>query len=132
MRIWKLAALVLSVIALTPAVSAAADSTVDKTRLQAAMQQHIERQLVDGAILHLDTASGDVQTLYPTQAHPMILQMGEHFVLCSDLKDESGKSMPIDLYMAQKGKRFVVFHTEIDNRGPLKGLMKSGVVTRLR
>ena len=96
------------------------------------MQQHIERQLVNETILHLDVESGEVKTFYPTQAHPMILQMGEHFVLCADLRDEAGKSTPLDLYMAPKGKRFVVYHTEIGNRKPLKRLMKKGLVKKLK
>jgi hypothetical protein len=113
-------------------ISAKAGGTVDKARLQAAMQQHIQRQAVEGAILHFDTATGKVKSLYPTQAHPMVIAMGDHFVLCTDLRDKSGNAMPLDLYMARKGRSFVVFHSEIDNRDPLQRLMKKGVARPLR
>ena len=113
-------------------MGASAQGTVDKARLQAAMQQHIERHTVDGAMLHFDPETGEVKPLYPTQAHPMVIAMGEHFVLCTDLRDKSGKAMPLDLYMARKGRSYVVFHSEIDNRSPLQRLMKNGIARPLR
>lgn len=109
-----------------------AQSVIDKARLQAAMQQHIERNLVDGAILHLDTRTGEVRSLYPTQAHPMVIGMGEYFILCADLRDKAGNAMPLDLYMAPSGRSFTVFHTEINNRAPLKLLMKKGLAKPMR
>ena len=111
---------------------AAAGGVVDKARLQAAMQQHIGRSLVDGAILHLDTKTGEVTSLYPTQAHPMIIAMGDNFVLCTDLRDKAGNMMPLDLYMAPSGRSFKVFHAEINNRKPLKTFMKKGLAKPLR
>lgn len=113
-------------------VSANAGGTVDRARLQAAMQRHIEHQVVDGAILHFDTETGDVKPFYPTQAHPMVIAMGNHFVLCTDLRDKSGKTMPLDLYMARKGRSFVVFHSEINNRSPLQRLLEKGIARPLR
>lgn len=113
-------------------VSAHAKGTVDKARLQAAMQQHIQRHVVEGAILHFDPATGEARPLYPTTAHPMVIAMGDHFVLCTDLRDKSGKQMPLDLYMARKGRSYVVFHTEIDNRAPLQRLLKKGIAKPLR
>lgn len=113
-------------------MSAAGQGTVDKARLQAAMQQHIERNLVDGAILHLNTETGVVRPLYPTQAHPMVIAMGDYFVLCTDLRDKTGIAMPLDLYMAPRGRSFAVFHSEIGNRAPLMTLMKKGKAKPLR
>lgn len=113
-------------------VAVAAEGTVDKARLQAAMQQHIERNLVNGAILHLNTETGVVRPLYPTQAHPMVIVMGDYFVLCTDLRDKAGNAMPLDLYMAPRGRSFSVFHTEIGNRTPLATFMKKGIAKPLR
>ncbi len=123
--------LVLGILSLISA-GASAKETVDRARLQAAMQQHIERSLVDGAILHLDTETGKVRSLYPTQAHTMIIAMGDNFVLCTDLRDKAGNTMPLDLYMAPRGRSFTVFHTEIDNRAPLKTFMRKGLAKPLR
>ena len=112
--------------------SASAQGTVDKARLQAAMQQHIERHIVDGALLHFEAKTGAVKPLYPTQAHPMVIAMGDYFVLCTDLRDRAGNAMPLDLYMARKGRSYVVFHSEINNRTPLQKLMKKGIAKPLR
>lgn len=116
----------------TISVAAASERTVDKAKLQAAMQLHIQRNLVNGAILQLDTKTGDVRPLYPTQAHPMVIAMGENFVLCTDLRDKAGNAMPLDLYMTPSGRSFTVFHTEIDNRAPLTKLIKKGLAKPIR
>jgi hypothetical protein len=100
----------------------------DKAALQAAMYQHIDSQLVNGAFLRLDMGSGNVEQLAVTKAHPMILRMGEHFVLCSDFRSAAGKDVPIDFYVARQGAKFVVFHTEIANRGPLEKMVSAGKV----
>lgn len=113
-------------------INAHAGGVVDKARLQAAMQQHIERNLVNGAILHLDTVTGEVRSLYPTKAHPMVIEMGDYFILCADLRDKAGKAIPLDLYMAPRGRSFTVFHTEINNRVPLNKFMKKGLAKPLR
>lgn len=61
----------------------------------------------------------------------MILQMGDHFVLCTDFRAKDGKAVNIDFYVARRGKGFVIFHTEVGNRMPLEKLMKDGRVTML-
>ena len=116
----------------TASLGARAEGTVERARLQAAMQQHIERSQIDGALLRLDPETGRIERLYPTQAHPSILASGDYFVLCTSLRDEAGNSTTLDLYMAQRGRSFTVFHTEIGNRTPLMKLLKDGVVEPLR
>ena len=101
-----------------------------KAKLQAAMQQHIERNLIDGAYLQLDTTSGQVRVLHPYKAHPVILTMGEHFILCSDFRDDKGKTVNVDFYMARRGQSYVVFHNTVDNHELLARLMKAGQVKR--
>ncbi len=100
----------------------------DKAALQAAMFQHIDSQLVNGAFLRLNTKEGRAEPLAPTKSHPMILRMGENFVLCSDFRGPDGKDVNIDFYMARAGTKYVVFHTEVGNRTPLEQLMSSGKV----
>jgi hypothetical protein len=114
---------------------AVADQTVgtaNKAALQAAMQRHIDRSLVDGAYLHLDFDSGDVRKLHPVKAHPMILQMGEYFVLCSDFRDKTGKLVNVDFYLARHDRSYVVFHSAVDDRINLERLMKKRTITRLQ
>lgn len=98
----------------------------DKAALQAAMQQHIDRSLVDGAYLYLDEKSGEVRPLYPQKAHPVILRMGEYFVLCSDFRDANNEAVNVDFYMARNGNDYVVFHQAMDDREVLHRLMNEG------
>ena len=106
-------------------------STLDeKAGLQAAMLRHIDRQLVDGAYLHLDRATGEARQLYPTKAHPMILTLGDSFVLCSEFKDGSGATANIDFYMARNGSSYVVFETAVDDRDMLMRWMSEGKAER--
>ncbi|WP_157033961.1 hypothetical protein [Belnapia moabensis] len=98
----------------------------DRAGLQAAMAQHIDRQLVDGAYLQLKVIEGAVNPLVPAKTHSRIVQMGQFFVLCTDFRDQQGNPVNVDFYMAREGQNFLVFHTEIANRGPLQGLMRAG------
>lgn len=102
----------------------------EKAALQASMQRHIDRHMVDGVILYLDRTSGEVRRLHPVTAHPMILIYGEHFVLCFDFRDDAGNNVPIDYYMAQQGQNYAVFHTAVADRSLLQDLMAAGKVTR--
>lgn len=120
------------VLCLLTAGSAAAQDIADKARLQAAMQRYIERHTVNGAILNFDISTGDVALLYPTQAHSMVLALGDHYVLCTDLRDKAGHAVPLDVYLAQNGRSYVVFHAEIDNRAPLGRLISKGIAKPIR
>jgi hypothetical protein len=111
------------------APAAAGVSMSDQVSLQAAMQRHIDRQSVDGVYLHLDPKSGEVQKLHPLTAHPKIMRMGEgRFVLCFDFRNEAGKKVDVDFYMARKGKGYVVFHQAVNGHDLLGRLMSEGKV----
>ena len=123
-----------ALIAVLLAMSAAADQTVgtaDKAALQAAMQRHIDRSLINGAYLHLDFETGEVRKLHPVKAHPIILRMGEYFVLCSDFRDAAGKSVNIDFYLARQDRSYVVLRSAVDDHKNLQRLMKKRKITRL-
>jgi len=107
-------------------------SASEKIVLQAAMQQHVENQLIEGAMLDLDLESGEIRKLYPTKTHPMIMTMGENFVLCLTLNDTDGKEYLADYYIAPQDDGFVVISAEINNRGALKKLMKAGIVRQMK
>ena len=101
-------------------------SLSDKASLQAGLQQHIDRNLVDGAYLRLNPGTGEVTKLHPVTAHPMILRMGSYYVLCSDFRDAKGEAVNVDFYMAPRGKGYVVFHAAAAQRADLEKLMKAG------
>ena len=116
---------------ISTSANAAPLSPADKAGLQSAMVQHIDRQLVDGSYMDVNLKSGEFRKLVPAKNHPMVLQMGEHFVLCTDFKTKAGESVNLDFYVARRGKSFVVFRTEIDNRAPLQALMEAGKVAMM-
>ena len=102
----------------------------EKAELQAAMQRHVDRQSIEGTYPALDPGSGEVLRLHPVTAHPMILQMGEDFVLCFDFRDGKGQDVPVDFYMTRKDGTFMVFHSAARNRQMLHDFMKAGKVSR--
>lgn len=112
--------------------AAAEDLTARVAELQIAMQQHIEQQKVDGAILNINFKTGSVEKLYPVEAHPMVIELSNGYALCSDLVREDGSTVPLDVYLVREGDELVVFETIISNRGPLAKLIKSGKATRIR
>jgi hypothetical protein len=107
-------------------IGAFALTSSERTALHVAMVQHIDRNVVDGLYLQMDLANGKVNKFSPAKSHPMLLTMGEHFVLCTDFKDEAGNATNVDFYVARRVRGFAVFHTEINNRGPLQKLMEDG------
>ncbi|MFC7739233.1 hypothetical protein ACFQX4_26495 [Roseomonas sp. GCM10028921] len=103
-------------------------SAADKAALQAAMTQHVERQLVNGNFLHLDAVQGTVRVLFPAKTHPRIMQLDKYYVLCTDFRDQQGTPVNVDFYLAPGGKSFAVFQTEVANRAPLQALVRAGRV----
>jgi hypothetical protein len=106
-------------------------SVADKAALQAAMQQHIDRSTVNGVWHKVDWETGKTRKLHPASAHPMLVRLFDHYVLCTDFRDEKGNGVNADFYLARRGKGFVVFQTEIDNRGPLIKLWRDGKAVHL-
>ncbi|MEO1679429.1 MAG: hypothetical protein AAFU80_14860 [Pseudomonadota bacterium] len=113
---------------LAPSAGFADEKASISAELQAAMQRHIARSSIEGAILDLDTETGEMRRLYPTKAHPMIMVGEGYFVLCADLLTEDGQSFEVDYFVAQTDRGFQIFRTEIDNRAVLHGLRAAGQV----
>ena len=98
----------------------------EKIALQAAMSTYIDLHMVEGVIPHVMLVTGEVVDLVPSKAHPMVVALGEDFVLCTDFRDASGGFVNVDFYAKRSGERYVIFQTEIDNRAALEALMKAG------
>jgi hypothetical protein len=103
----------------------------DRASLQAAMQQYIDNRMIDGAYLDFELDTGAIRHLYPIKAHPLILKMDSHFVLCSSFRDEQGEHVNIDFYVARGERAFIVFYSAIDDRDRLMSLMEQGKVSRI-
>ena len=119
--------LVLAGFSVAPALAGSPVTTNDRVALQAAMFQYIDQQVVNGEYLNIDLSTGKVEQLAPSKAHPMLVRIDDKFVLCTDFFDKAGKPINVDFYTARRGNSFVVFHTEINNRDPLKKLMRENV-----
>ncbi len=92
--------------------------------LQAAMQSHIEKTLVDGALLQLDEKTGKVRPLYPAKAHPMIEAVGKYYYLCANFRDEQGKEVMVNFFAANDHGKYVVFHTTFEENEELERLIE--------
>lgn len=92
--------------------------------LQAVMQAHIEKNLVDGALLQLDEKSGTVRQLYPATAHPMIMAVGNYFYLCTDFRDAEGHDVMVNFYAARDGDKYIIFHTIFGDNKELEAMVE--------
>ena len=106
-------------------------SMEDKVQLQTSMQRYIQSVEVDGVIPHVNLGDGTIADLVAIKAHPMILEFGDKFVLCTDFRDPEGKFVNVDFYISKGSQGYVVFQTEINNRAPLENLMKAGKVSMI-
>lgn len=106
--------LVMAMLALAVLVAPArAESEVPASEaigLQAAMQQYIEANLVNGALLRVDEATGNVHSYYPAKAHPKIMKVGKYYYLCANFRDVDGKEVMFNFYVAKAGSNYVFFH----------------------
>lgn len=124
--------LVAFAISITSSFAIAKVTAGDKIMLQATMQQAISDNLVDGKYFYFDAKAAKVNALYPAQNHPIILRMGEHFILCTDFRTSNGKSVNVDFYISRKGDSFVVFDTVVANRAPIERMMKAKLVEMVK
>ena len=108
----------------SPARAETPVSESEFANLQAVLQAHIEKNLVDGALLQLDEKSGAVRELYPATAHPVIMAVGKYFYLCTDFRDAEGQDVMINFYAAKDGDRYVIFHTVFGKNEELEKLVE--------
>ena len=113
-----------------PVLAAESLGLATRTGLQVAMQRHIDAALIEGSYLHLDPDSGAVTSLLPAEAHPKILRMGTHFVLCTTFLDTEGTPHNVDFYVAPDGGDYSVYAALVENRELVKRLMAEGKVER--
>lgn len=125
------AALIASTTLSTIAHAGSSGELIDKVKLQVAMQQYIDANLVDGAYLHFNQEDGSIRELFPATAHPMILSYGQYVVMCTDFRDGEGKAVNVDFYLAARDSDYVVFDSVVNDRTALAKLMKDGAVQRI-
>lgn len=112
-------------LALAPARADALDA-VERASLHTVMVQHIDKLAIDGLWTQIDVQSGQIRQLAPARGHPMILQMGNAFVLCTDFVGFDGQPVNIDFYAVRQKGSFKIIQTEVANRRPLEALVAAG------
>jgi hypothetical protein len=110
------------------ALGAAAETLSNEklVKLQTVMQGYIDANAINGALLRFDASTSQVTELFATKAHPKIMTIGQHFVMCADFVDAQGKPVMGNFYIAQDGDRFVVFNTTWGEDAALMSMMKDG------
>mgnify|MGYP001800319660 CR=1 FL=1 len=131
-RTLALAACVSALLPFAAFANAPTNSTDLMATLQASMQRSIERATIEGALHHIDISTGEEAKYYPTERHPMIVKLGDIYVMCAELRTTEGTQHSVDFYMAENGRRYTIIRTEIDNRAPLKALIGQGIATRIK
>ena len=99
-------------------------SLSEKANVQATMQRYIDRQMVEGVYLYLEDESAEVRALHPVTAHPAILKVGRYYVACFDFRDDQGKDVNVDFFLARKEASYVVFHVAVDDRNLMRRMMQ--------
>ena len=111
-------------LACLPARAETPVSEAEMVSLQAAMQIHIDQNLVDGALLQLDDKTGKVRPLYPAKAHPKIMALGRYYYLCANFRDELGNEVMVNFFAVKDHDRYVIFYTDFDDNKELEHLIE--------
>ena len=99
-------------------------SLSETATVHATMQRYIDRRMVEGVYIYLEGESAEVRALHPVTAHPTILKVGRYYVACFDFRDDQGRDVNVDFYLARKEASYVVFHAAIDDRKLLQRMMQ--------
>jgi hypothetical protein len=109
-----------------PASAAQPLSEGDIATLQAIMQSHIDQVSIDGALLRLNPKNGKITEVFPAKAHPKIMAAGKYYILCADFRDEAGKDVMVNFYMAHNGQGYIIFATTFGHDEALERMIKRG------
>jgi hypothetical protein len=103
--------LCLLIAAWSTTVPAADDPSIKgetRTGVQAAMDQHIQSNVLKGKYIIYDSLTGKLHRLVLKGLHEGIVKKGEFYVSCADFTDQSGKMYDIDFLAAEKDSSFQV------------------------
>lgn len=99
----------LALAALGVAASAADDPSIKgdkRTAIQAAMQEHIDRNSVEDRYVLYDAVTDDVLKLRLIRLHDGIVKKGDYYVSCADFTDHDGTEFDLDFLVVEADGRF--------------------------
>jgi len=73
-----------------------------RTGIQAAMNEHIKDNMVNGWYAIYDAKKGELKWLALDKLHEGIVKKGDFYVSCADFVDAQGKKYDIDYLVAQE------------------------------
>ena len=89
--------------------------------LQTAMLTYTDSILVDGGYSYVDTKTDALSTVYPANVHPFVVSLGNDYVVCSEMIDESGNTVTADFLVRQIGSDYRVVQMILDDRDSVQG-----------
>ncbi len=100
---------ILFFLAFTMTASAAADPSIKgekRSAIQAAMQEHIDRNTVDGHYVLYDAVTDDLLKLKLAKLHDGIVKKSDYYVSCADFHDSKGVYFDLDFLVIEKDGKF--------------------------
>ena len=100
---------IMVLLAFTLSAFAADDPSIRGERrrgIQAAMQEHIDRNTVDGHYVMYDSVTDHMLRLKLTKLHDGIVKKAGYYVSCADFRDRDGVYFDLDFLVIEKDGRF--------------------------
>ena len=107
-----------------PPAHAARLSTALQVELQTAMLSYNDSILSEGEYRYLDTRTDTMRVIYPANAHPFVVMLGDNYFVCSEFIDENGYSITADYLVIPIKGQYTVVQMIIDDRESLVHAMK--------
>ena len=114
---------ILVLLAFTLTTFAANDPNIkgEKRRaIQAAMQEHIGQNTVNGHYILYDTITDDVLKLKLAKLHDGIVKKADYYISCADFYDRDGTYFDLDFMVIEKGGKFRALQGIVHKVGDVK------------
>ena len=108
--------LVLAALFFSTPVLAAGTSADVQVQVQSAMQLYIDQISIGGSYTYVDAKSRKYRTLYPANAHPFVVTIGEDYFVCSEMVDGAGTTLTADFLVREIDKQYRVVQMIVDDR----------------
>ena len=114
---------ILVLLAFTLTAFAANDPSIkgEKRRaIQAAMQEHISQNTVNGHYILYDTITDDVLKLKLAKLHDGIVKKADYYISCADFHDRDGTYFDLDFMVIEKDGKFRALQGIVHKVGDVK------------
>lgn len=88
--------------------------------IQAAMQEHIGQNTVNGHYILYDTVTDDVLKLKLAKLHDGIVKKADYYISCADFYDHDGTYFDLDFMVIEKDGRFRALQGIVHKVGDVK------------